>query len=93
MECSRPLRSRRKDAKTRSRRPPFASTNELRPRSLSPSHIAEGRVPSPGACNEDRQFIAAIHPFRRGSVLCVSPFVVREPQISEPRIAQSPRIP
>jgi hypothetical protein len=49
----------------------FAATNELRPRSLSPSHIAEGRVPSPGACTEDRQFIAAKHPFRRGSILRV----------------------
>jgi hypothetical protein len=30
---------------------------------------AEGRVPSPGACIEDRQFIAAKHPFSKGSVL------------------------
>jgi hypothetical protein len=51
----------------------FASTNELRTGSLIPSHIAEGRVPSPGACTEDRQFIAAKHPFRRGSVLRVDP--------------------
>ncbi len=53
-----------------------APTNELRTRSLSPSHIAEGRVPSPGACIEDREFTAAKHPFRRGSVLRVnlSPF-------------------
>jgi hypothetical protein len=51
---------------------PFFATNELRTRSLSPSHESEGRVPSPGACIEDCQFIAAKHPFRRGSVLCVS---------------------
>ena len=41
---------------------------------MSPSHIAEGRVPSPGACIEDRQSIAAKNPFRRGSVLRVRPF-------------------
>jgi hypothetical protein len=57
----------------------FASTNELRTGSLSRSHAAVGRVPSPGACiedrrrAEDRQFIAAKHPLSRGSVLRVSP--------------------
>jgi hypothetical protein len=90
----------RKEQKPRaSASSPFASTNALRTRSLSPSQGSEGRVPSPGACIEDRHFIAAQHPFHRGSVVCMSPFVsfvpfvVKEPQISEPRIAQSPRIP
>ncbi len=42
---------------------------------VSPSHEAVGRVPSPVACTEDcrraadRQFVAAKHPFHRGSVL------------------------
>ena len=67
---------RRQDQKPRaSPLPPFAffaSTNELSTRSLRTSHGSEGRVPSPGACIEDGQFIAAKHPFRRGSVLCVS---------------------
>ncbi len=49
----------------------IAATNELRTGSLIPSHITEGRVPSPGASIADRQFIAAKHPFRRGSVLRV----------------------
>jgi hypothetical protein len=46
-------------------------------RSQNTSAEAGGRVPSPGACIEDysraanRQFIAAKHPFRRGSVLRV----------------------
>ncbi len=50
-----------------------------RSRSLSPSHGSVGRVPSSGACIEDfsraadRQFIAAKHPFRRGSVLRAKP--------------------
>ena len=48
------------------------ATNELSTRSLRTSHGSEGRVPSPGACIEDGQFIAAKHPFRRGSVLRVS---------------------
>ncbi len=47
----------------------FASTNELSTRSLRTSHGSAGRVPSPGACIEGRQFIAAKQPFRRGSVL------------------------
>ncbi len=57
----------------------FASTNELSTCSLRPSRKIAGRVPSPGVCIEDRrravdrQFIAAKHPFRRGSVLRVSP--------------------
>ena len=64
---------------------------------MSPSHGAAGRVPSPGACIEDRQFIAAKHPFRRGSVLCVTqfvsfvPFVVQAHQIPEPRSTRIPR--
>jgi hypothetical protein len=48
---------RRQDRKASDPRPfplrVFAPTNELSTRSLSPSHGAEGRVPSPGACIED----------------------------------------
>jgi hypothetical protein len=59
-------------------RPKCKDASPLRPRSLIGSNGAVGRVPSPGACIEDRrravdrQFIAAKHPFRRGSRLRVS---------------------